>query len=298
MSEHRAGFVAIVGRPNVGKSTLLNALLQQKLSIVSAKPQTTRHRVLGVMTEPLFQIAWVDTPGLHTDGRRALNTLMNKTAQASLVEADILLMVVEAERWLEEDERVLEKVKQSGLPCVLILNKVDRVTPRAKLLPVLTALAQKHEFLELVPLSALKRDRVKDLPAMIASHLPVSPPLYPPEMLTDRSLQFRATEIVREKLMRHLSQEVPYGLTVELEREQVTDDGRIELHVVIWVEREGQKKIVIGEGGQVLKSVGTQARSELNRLYQTRTHVNLWVKVRENWSDDLRKLQSLGYDAS
>jgi GTPase len=298
MSEHRAGFVAIVGRPNVGKSTLLNALLQQKLSIVSAKPQTTRHRVLGVMTEALFQIAWVDTPGLHTDGRRALNTLMNKTAQASLVEADILLMVVEAERWLEEDERVLEKVKQSGLPCVLILNKVDRVTPRAKLLPILTALAQKHEFLELVPLSALKRDRVKDLPAMIAGHLPVSPPLYPPEMLTDRSLQFRATEIVREKLMRHLSQEVPYGLTVELEREQVTEDGRIELHVVIWVEREGQKKIVIGEGGQVLKSVGTQARSELNRLYQTRTHVNLWVKVRENWSDDLRKLQSLGYDAS
>lgn len=298
MSEHRAGFVAIVGRPNVGKSTLLNALLEQKLSIVSSKPQTTRHRVLGVMTESAFQIAWVDTPGLHTDGKRALNTLMNKTAQASLVEADVLLMVVEAERWLEEDERVLEKVKSSQLPCVLVLNKVDKIKPRSRLLPILTELAGKHEFLEIIPLSALKRDRVHQLPKLLAKHLPVSPQLYPDNMLTDRPLEFRATEIVREKLMRHLSQEVPYGLTVELERSEWLEDGRLELHIVIWVEREGQKKIVIGEGGAVLKSVGTQARSELNRLYQARTHVNLWVKVRENWSDDLRKLQSLGYDAS
>jgi GTP-binding protein Era len=295
--QHRAGFVAIVGRPNVGKSTLLNALMQQKLSIVSNKPQTTRHRVLGILNQTGYQLVLVDTPGLHSDGKRALNSVMNKTAQASLVEADMICFVVEAGRFTDEDQRVLERIKQSQLPCVLVLNKVDRVHPRSLLLPMLTEFADKHDFIEIIPLSALKRDRVAQLPALLAKHLPISPKLFPEEQVTDRSLAFRATEIVREKLMRHLSQEVPYGLTVELEREQLLEDGRMELHVVIWVEREGQKKIVIGEGGHILKSVGTQARADLNRLYATRTHLNLWVKVRENWSDDLSKLKSLGYDA-
>jgi len=295
-AEHRFGFVAIVGRPNVGKSTLMNALMQQKLSIVSHKPQTTRHRVLGILNQPNLQIALVDTPGLHTDERKALNTLLNKTAHASLVEADLVVFLIEAERFTDEDEKVLQKIKEAGVPAMLILNKVDRVKPRSQLFPILEAMSQKHAFLEIIPLSALKRDQVATLPSTFAKHLPVGPAMFPLDQVTDRSDAFRATEIVREKLTRHLNQEVPYGLTVQMEREQRLEDGRLELHVVIWVERPGQKKIVIGEGGKVLKSVGTQARLELNRLYGCRTHLHLWVKVRENWSDDAMKLNALGYD--
>ncbi len=293
---HRAGFVALVGRPNVGKSTLLNALLDRKLSIVSPKPQTTRHRILGVLTRPGFQIAFVDTPGLHTGARRMLNQYMNRTAATSLADADLVAFVVEALRFDHEDERVLERIRSSGRPAALIINKVDLAQPRSRLLPFIESLAARHPFLEVVPLAATKQGSAERLPAILAAHLPESPELYPPEQVTDRSDLFRATEIIREKLTMRLQQELPYGLTVEIERSEETPDGRLEIGAVIWVERPGQKAIVIGEGGSLLKAVGQAARLDLNRLYGRRTHLELWVKVKENWADSANALKAFGYE--
>jgi GTP-binding protein Era len=295
---HRAGFVALVGRPNVGKSTLLNALLAQKLSIVSPKPQTTRHRILGVLNRPEFQIALVDTPGLHGGARRMLNQYMNRTAASSLADADLVAFVVEALRFDDEDERVLARIRESGRPAVLLVNKVDRVHPRSRLLPFLEEMSRRHPFLEVIPLSALKADKLGRLPEVLAAHLPESPALFPPEQLTDRSDRFRATEIIREKLMLRLQQELPYGLTVELERVEETEDGRLIIGAVIWVERPGQKAIVIGEGGALLKEVGRSARLDLNRLFGRRTHLELWVKVKENWADSANALKAFGYEGS
>jgi len=295
---HRAGFVALVGRPNVGKSTLLNAMLGQKLSIVSPKPQTTRHRILGILTRPEFQIALVDTPGLHAGARRRLNQYMNRAAATSLADADLAAFVVEALRFTDEDARVLERIEESKRPAVLIVNKVDRARPRARLLPFIAELAARHPFLEVVPLSARRAADVARLPALLAAHLPQSPALYPPETLTDRPERFRAAEIIREKLTLRLQQELPYGLSVEIERAEDTEDGRLELGAVIWVERPGQKAIVIGEGGAVLKAIGHAARLELNRLFGRRTHLELWVKVKENWADSASALKSLGYEGA
>ncbi len=295
---HRAGFVALVGRPNVGKSTLLNALLGQKLSIVTPKPQTTRHRILGVLTRPDFQIALVDTPGLHTGAKRRLNQYMNRTAASSLADADLVAFVVEALAFGREDAKVLERIKSSHRPAVLVINKVDHAQPRSRLLPFIGAMSERHPFLEVVPLSALKPDSTARLPAVLAAHLPESPALYPPEQLTDRSEGFRTAEIIREKLTLRLQQELPYGLTVEIERSEATEDGRLEIGAVIWVERAGQKKIVIGEGGSLLKEIGQAARLELNRLYGRRTHLELWVKVKENWADSVNALKSFGYEGS
>ncbi len=293
---HRAGYVALVGRPNVGKSTLLNALLERKLSIVSPKPQTTRHRILGVLTRPEFQIAIVDTPGLHTGAKRMLNQYMNRTAASSLADADLVAFVVEALRFDHEDERVLERIKKVERPAVLVINKVDQAQPRSRLLPYIEALAARHPFLEVVPLSALKADSVLRLPAILAAHLPESPPLFPPEQVTDRSDRFLTTEIIREKLTLRVQQELPYGLTVEIERMDETADGRLEIGAVIWVEREGQKAIVIGEGGSLLKGVGQAARLDLNKLFGRRTHLELWVKVKENWADSANALKAFGYE--
>jgi GTP-binding protein Era len=293
---HRAGFVALVGRPNVGKSTLLNALLARKLSIVSPKPQTTRHRILGVLSRPNYQLLLVDTPGLHVGARRMLNQYMNRTAASSLADADLVGFVVEALKFTEEDARVLDRIKSSGRPAVLIVNKVDRVHPRSRLLPYMESLAARHPFLEVVPVSALKADNVARLPEVLAAHLPESPALYPPEQLTDRSERFQAAEVIREKLTLRLQQELPYGLTVEIERVEETEDGRLEIGAVIWVERAGQKKIVIGEGGSLLKEIGQAARLDLNRLYGKRTHLELWVKVKDNWADSANALKAFGYE--
>ena len=294
---HRAGFVALVGRPNVGKSTLLNALLERKLSIVSPKPQTTRHRILGVLTRPDFQIALVDTPGIHAGERRMLNVLMNRTAATSLADADLVAFVVEAPRFTPEDTRVLERIRATDRPALLVVNKADRVYPRERLLPFIADLAARHPFVEVVPLSALKHDNVSALPLALAKHLPESPPLFPPEQLTDRSDRFRAAEIVREKLTLRLQQELPYGISVEIENIADLPDGRIAVGAVIWVEREGQKAIVIGEHGARLKEVGKSARLELNRLFERRTHLELWVKVKDNWADSANALRTFGYDA-
>jgi GTP-binding protein Era len=293
---YRCGFAAIVGRPNVGKSTLLNALLKRKISIVSPKPQTTRHRILGILTNDAAQIIFVDTPGLHSGARRAMNRHMNRAALASLSEADVNLFVVEALRWLDEDQKVLDELVRRGQPIIAVVNKVDKVFPKEKLLPFLDELSRRANFAEIVPLSGLKGSGVADLPALIAKYLPESPPHFPPDQVTDRSEQFLASEIIREKLTWRLRQELPYGLTVEIERFE-EQDGRLLVNAVIWVERTGQKAIVIGQGGEQLKEVGRAARLEMNELFGRPVHLELWVKVKENWSDNEHALRQLGYES-
>jgi GTPase len=295
-SNHRCGFAAIVGRPNVGKSTLLNALLGQKISIVSPKPQTTRHRILGILNRPEAQLVFVDTPGLHSGTRRAMNRHMNRAALASLHDADVNLFVVEALRWTEEDRRVLDELVKRGRPILLVLSKVDKVTPRERLLPFIDEMNRRATFAEVIPLSALKGSNMEGLPRVIARYLPLSPPHFPTDQVTDRSDEFRAAEIVREKLTLRLRQELPYGLTVALEQFK-EEEGRLLVNAVIWVERSGQKAIVIGQGGEQLKEVGRSARIEMSKLFGRPVHLELWVKVKENWSDNENALRQLGYES-
>ncbi|MFZ9125195.1 MAG: GTPase Era [Steroidobacteraceae bacterium] len=298
-ARHRAGTVAIVGRPNVGKSTLLNALVGQKLSITSPKPQTTRHRVMGILSDPTFQAVFIDTPGLHTNQPRALNRLMNRAAGSSMADADLILWMVDAARWTAEDEAVLERVRSADKPCILVINKVDRLRRREQLLPLIEKLAGLHAFAAVVPLSAQRPADVNRLAPIIEGLLPEAPPLFPADQVTDRSERFLAAEVIREKLTRFLHQELPYGLTVEIESWQEQDDPpAVDIHAVIWVERAGQKPIVIGKGGQVLKSVGRAARLYLNLTLGRRVHLELWVKVRENWVDSDTALRALGYESS
>jgi len=294
--DFRCGFVAIVGRPNVGKSTLLNALLERKISIVSPKPQTTRHRILGILNRPKAQIVFVDTPGLHSAGKRAMNRHMNRAAVTSLNDADVNLLVIEASSWTPEDERVLEQLVARGQPMMLVVNKVDKMRPKERLLPLIEELTHRAQFTEVIPLSAAKRDNLAKLPDLIVRHLPHSPPHFPLDQVTDRSVQFRAAEIIREKLTLRLHQELPYGLTVEIER-FVHEGTRWLVYAVIWVERRGQKAIVIGQGGEQLKEVGRASRIEISNLLNEPVHLELWVKVKENWSDSEAALRQLGYDS-
>jgi GTPase len=294
-AQFRSGFAALVGRPNVGKSTLLNALIGVKLSIVTPRPQTTRHRVLGVRHLPNAQIAFVDTPGLHRGHARALNRAMNRTAAAALEDADLAVLVLEAGHWTEEDELVLGRIRRAGRKTLAAVNKVDRLRSRERLLPFLAELAKRHEFAEIVPLSALKGDNVDALVGAIAKHLPESPPLFPPEQVTDRDRNFRIAEAIREKLTLELDREVPYGIAVEVERAE-EEEGQLAVSAVIWVDRAGHKPIVIGAKGERLKRIGRAARLELNRTLGTRLHIELWVKVREDWADSARALQQLGLE--
>jgi GTP-binding protein Era len=291
----RSGFAALVGRPNVGKSTLLNALVGQKLSIVTPRPQTTRHRILGIYTSPSEQIAFLDTPGLHREAPRALNKAMNRTATAALEEADVVVLVLEALKWTAEDELALGRVARAGRAAIAAVNKVDRVRPRERLLPYLKELGERHPFLAIVPISALKSDNIEALRRTIAAHLPQGPVLYPDGELTDRGLEFRIAEMIREKLTLELNQEVPYGIAVEVER-MAEEEGQLMVDAAIWVDREGQKPIVIGAKGERLKRVGTAARLTLNEMLKRRLHLTLWVKVRENWADNARALKELGLE--
>lgn len=291
----RCGFAALVGRPNVGKSTLLNALVGEKLSIVTPRPQTTRHRILGVCHLPDAQIAFVDTPGLHRGERRALNKAMNRTAAAALEDADLCLLVLEALQWNAEDDHALKRVERAGRPTIAVVNKVDRVHPKDRLLPWMAELARRHEFVDIVPLSAAKRDNLDALRKAIVERLPESPPLFTEGERTDRGLEFRIAETIREKLTLELNQEVPYGVAVEVEKAEEAE-GRLDIAAVIWVDRAGQKPIVIGPKGERLKRVGRSARLELNRLLGKRLHLELWVKVRENWADNARDLRHLGLE--
>lgn len=291
----RCGFVAVVGRPNVGKSTLINAIMGKKISIVTHKPQTTRHRILAVHTEGDTQIVFVDTPGIHRKATKAMNRLMNRTAASALADADLVLFIAEATHWTEEDDDVVYRFRSTETPVIAVLNKVDRVHPKERLLEAIAALSKRHEFAEIFPLSALKKHNLDALMAVIPSFLPESPPLFPQEMQTDRSAEFQAAEVIREKLMLMLHQEVPYGLTVQIERYE-SDDDRLTINAVIWVDRDSQKGIVVGKGGKVLKTVGQSARLELREQLGCRVHLELWVKVKDNWSDSEQDLMRLGYE--
>jgi GTP-binding protein Era len=294
----RCGIAALVGRPNVGKSTLLNALLGRKVSIVSPKPQTTRNRIHGVLSRPTYQIVFADLPGLHGLERRAINRFMNRTALASLADADVNVLVVEALRWTEEDERALAAAKSADRPIVLVINKVDRVQPKSRLLPYIAEVSARADFADVVPLSALKHKNIDRLPELIARHLPESPQLYPADQLTDASDRFMAAEIVREKLTLRLQEELPYGIVVEIENLGPAEDepGKLLVQAVIWVERTGQKAIVIGKGGELLKEIGRAARLDLKRHFGQPVHLELWVTVTEDWSNDAAALRRFGFD--
>ncbi len=292
--QFRSGFVAIVGRPNVGKSTLMNHILGQKISITSSKPQTTRHRILGIKTTAASQVIYVDTPGVHLNARKAMNRYMNRAATTSLEEVELILFLVEANAWTEEDDNVLKRLKEVKAPVILVVNKVDRVKDKEELLPVLQELSQKMEFASVIPLSALKGSNVEGLEREVYERLPESAPMFPEDYVTDRSERFLAAELIREKLMRGLGKELPYATTVEIESFK-EEDGILRIHGLIWVERQSQKRIVIGKGGEKLKEVGKQARLDMQKLFGSKVFLQLWVKVKEGWSDNERILNSLGY---
>ncbi|WP_303904957.1 GTPase Era [Thiohalomonas denitrificans] len=291
----RSGFVAIVGRPNVGKSTLMNHILGQKISITSHKPQTTRHRILGIKSEGDLQVIYVDTPGLHLQAKKAVNRYMNRAASSALSDVDLILFVLEAGRWTDEDQNVLDRLKNSQVPVVAVVNKIDRLNDKNELLPYLARLSERYAFEAVMPLSALKGDNIGALEETVAQRIPEGPALFPADQVTDRSERFLAAELVREKLMRNLGKELPYALTVEIEQFREEEPERLHINALIWVERDSQKRIVIGKGGRVLKEVGRQARLDMERLFGQRVFLELWVKVKEGWSDSERALRNFGY---
>ncbi|MDH4273736.1 MAG: GTPase Era [Gammaproteobacteria bacterium] len=291
----RCGYVAIAGRPNVGKSTLLNRILGQKLSITSRRPQTTRHRILGVKTTADAQTIYIDTPGLHKKGGRELNRFMNREALHSLDEVDLVLFVVDAQAWRNDDDWILEKLVAAEVPIILVLNKVDEVKNKEDLLPRLQEFSAKHAFIGLVPISAKGGNGVEELERVVAKQLPEGELVFPPEQLTDRSERFLAAELVREKAMRLLGQEVPYQLTVEIEKFK-EEKKIVHIAATIWVERDTQKGIVIGKGGELLKKIGSQARVDMEKLFGKQVFLEMHVRVKEGWSDDARLLKKMGYD--
>lgn len=295
-SNSRCGYVALVGRPNVGKSTLLNRILGQKLSITSRKPQTTRHQILGIKTEDELQVIYVDTPGLHNDSKgNALNRYMNKAASEALRHVDLVIFLVDRTAWTEEDEIVLEKLQHAGCPVVLAVNKVDLLKDKEALLPWIEQLNSKRSFDDIVPISAEKGHNVDKLEAVVAEHMPEGMHFYPDDQITDRSSRFVAAELVREKLMRNLGDEVPYGTTVEIEEFSQDERGLLTISALILVEREGQKRIVIGDKGERIKQIGRDARLDMERMFDAKVMLNLWVKVKRGWADNERALASLGY---
>ena len=298
------GFVAFVGRPNVGKSTLLNHLLGQKLSITSRKPQTTRHRVMGIDTLTAkvdgqsveTQMIYIDTPGIHKEEPRAINRFMNRAATSSISDVDVVVFIVEPERWTEDDELVLQHIKKTDKPIILFVNKIDQIKSKEKLLPFLQVLSAKHNFQHLIPGAALQGDQVQPLRDLLVSYMPEGEFVYPEDYYTDRSERFLAGEIIREKLIRQLGDELPYSITVEIEQFKLDDKGTIHINGLILVERNGQKSIVIGKGGSRLKKVGTDARIDMAELFERKIFLELWVKVKDGWADDERALRSLGFD--
>lgn len=291
----RCGYVAIIGRPNVGKSTLLNGMLKQKISITSKKPQTTRHNLLGIKTEGDCQMLFVDTPGIHIKEARAINRYMNKSAKSALRDVDVVLFLVDRNRWTEEDDLVADLFKKVAAKQIVVINKVDLVQDRATLLPLLQSLQEKFPDAELVPVSAEKSLNLDTLDKVISDSLPASPFYFDPEQVTDRSLRFLAAEILREKLMRQLGDELPYALTIQIEK-FAEQNQLATVEATIFVEKEGQKRILIGNKGERLKRVGIDARRDMEEVFGTRVVLNTWVKVKSGWSDDERAMKSLGYD--
>ncbi len=302
----KAGYVAIIGRPNVGKSTLMNHLLGQKLSITSRKPQTTRHRIHGILSTSEMQAVFVDTPGIHRNEVRAINERMNKAAVSALVDVDLVLFVVDSDQWRDDDLLTLQKLGETDLTIVLVINKADTLKDKGTLLPLIETFNESFDFADIVPVSALKNQNLDRLEEVIASHLPTAEPIYDTEQITDRSERFLASEIIREKIMRSAGDEVPYDLTVQIDGfkdEAAHIDPKTKhprkactfIDATIYVERNGQKAIVIGEKGQRIKQVGIDARKDMEQLFDKKVMLTLWVKVKRGWSDDERALTSLGY---
>ncbi len=291
------GFVAIVGRPNVGKSSLLNRILGEKLSITSRKPQTTRHRILGVKTIGIAQVIYVDTPGMHVGKMRALNRYMNKEARLALVDVDVVIFMVESLKWTEEDQRVLDILSQIKCPVILAINKSDAVLEKSRILPYLKMLSEKFNFSDIIPISAKRGTNLEVLEQKVVTYLPKNPHYFPENQITDRSIHFRIAEAIREKIIRSLGEELPYATTVEIEAYQQNIVPLIS--AIIWVEQEGQKPIVIGKNGERIKEIGCRARADIEKLLHKKIHLKLWVKVRGGWSDDKQALRSFGlYDPS
>ena len=289
------GFVALIGRPNVGKSTLMNHLLKQKISITSRKPQTTRHRILGINTTEAGQAIYMDTPGMHNNEKRALNRYLNRTAETTLLGVDVIVWLIDGLSWHDYDEVIFKKLEQAGLPVVLAVNKVDKVKDKEAILTFFAEAQHRYPFEHLIPISALKRTNLDQLESVIMKLLPASDLIYPEDQITDRPERFLAAEIIREKLTRRLGDELPYALTVEMERYEELP-GITKIYAIIWVERLSQKNIVIGKEGEMLKKVGTDARFDIEKLIGQKVYLQLWVKVKKNWSDNERAMQSLGFN--
>ena len=288
------GYIAIIGRPNVGKSTLLNYILGMKLSITSRKPQTTRHQILGLKTTGNVQAIYVDTPGIHQRRGTAINKYMNRAATSVLNDVDVIVFVVQAKKWTDEDQAIVEKLKSVSCPVVLVVNKMDKLEDKKQLLPLIQELSSHYDFTEIIPVSALNGDNVEMLEQKIAPLLPENEHFYPDDQVTDRSTRFLAGEIIREKLIRELGQELPYTSTVDIDK-FVEEKDIVHIHATIYVESAGQKAIIIGKKGSRLKSIGSKAREDISKMIDNKVYLNLWVKVREGWSNDERALRGLGY---
>jgi GTP-binding protein Era len=296
MSEDtRCGYVAIVGRPNVGKSTLLNCILGTKISISTPKPQTTRTQILGIKSVGADQVIYIDTPGMHDDQQRAMNRYMNRLANAVVKDADVVLFMIDANHWDKDDEQVLAKLKYVKAPVILVLNKIDKLKDKAEVLPLIQRLQTKYDFTDIIPISASKTDNVDTLEKEVTKFLPKGPHLYPDDQITDKNTRFQIAELIREKLIRATEQEIPYSTMVEIEHYQ-EKEKLVDISAIIWVERDSQKAIVIGKNGEVLKRIGTLARKDIEKLINEKVFLRLWVKVKDNWADDERALRSLGFE--
>ena len=293
-SHTRCGLIAIVGRPNVGKSTLLNHLLQQKVSITSRKPQTTRHRILGINSDAQHQCIYVDTPGLHSNQKKVLNKVMNDTVISVINDVDLILFLIEKANFNEGDQRVLELLSKTDTPVLLLINKIDLVKDKKSLLPHIAELSKRHDFNEIVPVSALGGHNLRKIQELVKSYLPRRQFLFPEDQVTDRSSRFLAAELIREKVIRQLGDELPYEVTVEIENFQ-QKDSVLHIYGLILVDKPSQKKILVGKDGERLKRIGSSAREDMETAFETKIMLNLWVKVKSGWADDERALQSLGY---
>jgi GTP-binding protein Era len=291
----KSGFVAIIGRPNVGKSTLLNCLVGEKVSITSPKPQTTRWQILGIKTFHHSQIIYIDTPGLHREEKRAMNRYMNRIASAVILDADVIVFMIDATSWRGEDEMVLKKLHEAEKPVILAINKIDLVKDKSELLPIIDKLKDKFHFAHIMPISAMDAINTQELEEVISNLLPEGPQLYPDDQITDKNIRFQVAEIIREKLIQVTEEELPYTTAVEIEQFE-PGDKLTAIGAIIWVERQGQKVIIIGKKGARLKKIGTQARHDIEKIIGTKVFLRLWVKVKENWTDDVKALRSLGYE--
>ncbi len=293
---YRSGYVALTGRPNVGKSTLLNRLTGQKLAITSHKPQTTRHRILGIRSTDQAQVVYIDTPGIHRSRGKALSHYLNQTAQTALHDVNLIVFICQARQWQDEDELVLNRIRTSRRPCLAAVNKIDRVPDKTALLPFLQQLADRHDFAAILPVSARTGTQIDTLATSIEQQLPHSEPLFPPEQITDRPERFFAAELLREQITRRYHQELPYAISVEIEQ-FVAEPDRYRIHAIIWAERESQRAILLGRQGQTLKATASAARQQMCQFFATRVHLQVWIKVRHSWSDDEHSLAQLGYTA-